>query len=264
LWVILQFVGKVRDKDGSTRQQESCPTQRKEHEQPAPNILKLMSFPMFGAMLAAFMVEFCVGVWTPLIAPFVAHEFGGGSMYAGFVMAIPAVSYGLCGAVLPSLYPVLTRPKIIFTGLMVFGLGLFMMNPCHFYRPICSAYHLRVCILLFVQLIMGGASTFAFVPTLPLMLDSVKNVPGDSHGSVSGAWNAMVALGQVLGPLVAEELSKYADFATIMMVLGATTICVAFLVLFLTSSASKCPDQKEVPLSPASLQTDYGTLILNT
>jgi MFS family permease len=220
----------------------------------------LMNTPMLGAMIAAFIVEFCFGVWSPLIAPFIQDQFGGGAVYSGLVMAIPAVSYGLCGTVLPTVLKMVSRPKLIFTGLFILGLGLAVMDPCSIFPSLCVNYRLRVVILVVVQLLMGGASTFAFVPTLGLMLNSVRHVPGDTHGSISGAWNSMVALGQVLGPILAEEFSKYAQFPTIMMTLGATTMTVGFVVFFLTASSSKHAPQSPKPEERAS---DYGTLILN-
>jgi MFS family permease len=261
LWILLGFVGKVRGAEDLSRNSKRGSTDFSYRHPPPPSLFQLFNFPMLGAMIAAFMVEFCVGVWTPLVAPFLGHAFGGGSVYAGAIMAIPALSYGLCGALLPLLYPIISKSKIILGGMVVFGVGLFMMDPCHFFTPICKSYHLRVAILIIVQLILGCANTFAFVPTLPIMLDSVKDIPGDSHGAMSGMWNSMVALGQVLGPLFAEELSQYADFGTTMMTLGATMLFVSFVVAHFFSVG---PRKKESLLATPLLQrADYGTVILN-
>lgn len=153
--------------------------------------------------------------------------------------AMPGVLFSIMGAIyafssptVPFVTRAIGQHNGITLGLILIACGCFTMGPLISLLPMSIYFRAAFCIL--GEIFVGCGCALAFVPTLPIMLDSApRRKDGDITGPISGLWNWTMAIGQVIAPLVGSCIASSSGFVVLQIVSGLATFACAVQFFFL-------------------------------
>jgi len=162
-------------------------------------------------------------------------EFGIDENLAGVFFPIGAISYGISGIFVGKLAEKGDKQVLIFVGLVLLGIGYFLIGPSSVFQLPNKLYIIPV-----GQIFAGSGLCFILIPIIPAMLKChERNIPQNETSlqelkdKICGVENSFVGLGSVIGPFLSGSLTQALGFRQMCDVIATISIGVSiFFFLF--------------------------------
>lgn len=192
---------------------------------------ELCRVPMFlCGVLAQVLVFGGVAFGQPTLALHLASYEGFTNFWIGMYFAMPAVAYIVNTLCVASYCKVLSRRGVIFVGLALFSMGLYLAGT----SPMLGVKDSPSIILTGLMLV-GFSAAMITIPLVPEVIHSIEHKLPDLAGEelnnvVSGYFNSSIGIGEALGPITSGMLVATLGFRKSNDVVG--TLFIIFTLLF--------------------------------
>ena len=200
-------------------------------EKPSIPIKELCKVPMFlFGILAQVLVFGGVAFGQPTLALHLASYEGFTNFWIGMYFAMPAVAYILNTLMVASYCKVLSRRGVIFFGLSLFSVSLYLIGTSPMFGIRDSPG-----IIFTGLMLLGFSAAMITIPLVPEVIHSIEEaypeLAGEElHNVISGYFNSSIGVGEASGPIASGMLVASFGFRSSNDLIGS--IILTFTVLF--------------------------------
>jgi len=156
-------------------------------------------------------------------------EFGINENLAGVFFPIGAISYGISGIFVGKLAEKGDKQVLIFVGLVMLGIGYFLLGPSSVFHIPNNLYFIPV-----GQVIAGSGLCFILIPVIPAMIECHESSIPQNETSlqelkdkICGIENSCLGLGSAIGPFLSGSLTQALGFRQMCDVIATLSIGVS-------------------------------------
>ena len=200
-------------------------------EKPSIPTKELCKVPMFlFGILAQVLVFGGVAFGQPTLALHLASYEGFTNFWIGMYFAMPAVAYILNTLMVASYCKVLSRRGVIFFGLSLFSMSLYLIGTSPMFGIRDSPG-----IIFTGLMLLGFSAAMITIPLVPEVIHSIEDaypeLAGEElHNVISGYFNSSIGVGEASGPIASGMLVATYGFRSSNDLIGS--IILTFTVLF--------------------------------
>eukprot|EP00744_Colponema_vietnamica_P009219 GILI01013133.1.p1 GENE.GILI01013133.1~~GILI01013133.1.p1 ORF type:complete len:607 (+),score=112.54 GILI01013133.1:132-1952(+) len=176
-----------------------------------------------------------VGFVNPTLADHL-FQFGLSTTTVGFFFVIPTFTYALCGPIISTLSKKMGYISILSLGLLLSALCFVLIGP----SPLFPFFPVNLTTVSIALLLLGVGASFALIPAMPFMIESVAHKGEHAVDVVSGITTSAFALGEICGPLVGSGLVQSFDFPWAATIFAGSLLVASILLVPVHSAFLRC------------------------
>lgn len=179
------------------------------------------------------------GFVEPTLEPHMRQEFGADTTIVGTFFLVASATFALCSPVVGYIcMKTEQRIPIMIVGLVLMSAGQLFMGPAPFLHIPSNLW-----ITLATMAVVGVSFAISYVPTMESIIRAATDsgMPGDvgTYALVSGLWNSMYSLGEVIGPSFGGVLLDLFGFPWASSVMAAGSLATAVMATVYWCCASR-------------------------
>lgn len=187
--------------------------------------------------LAILFIEACTQGLAPKMEAFMDEEFDLSVRGVGLVLSAASITYTFLAPTVSIISRKIGALSTMILGLLLIAASLILMGPMPG-MDFGSNLGVRRAVLVTSFALSGMGTALAFVPTLPLMLQSVVHLGPEATGLVSGSFYAIFSVGQCIGPIAGGMIHAKLGFEWTSALLGGVMLIFVPFMLCMRSYLS--------------------------